>query len=150
MFAQCRWFSPRTPASSTTKTGCHNIAEILLRVAFKHPKNKKDFNIDTECCIFYGTSLFIFRFNIRAVFVLWFWRHWLYMPIWWNYKWYFRLETKNSNYIYIFNYAFFVILVRKYLPFCSIKCIYVACFDVRYDFHKIKKVVRFIFTSSCL
>jgi len=45
---------------------------------------------------------------------------------------------------------FFVILVRKYLPFCSIKCIYVACFDVRYDFYKTKKVVRFIFTSSCL
>ena len=28
-----RWFSPDTPASSTTKTGRHNIAEILLKVA---------------------------------------------------------------------------------------------------------------------
>jgi hypothetical protein len=28
-----RWFSPSTPASSTTKTGRHNIAEILLKVA---------------------------------------------------------------------------------------------------------------------
>jgi hypothetical protein len=27
------WFSPGTPASSTTKTGRHNIAEILLKVA---------------------------------------------------------------------------------------------------------------------
>jgi hypothetical protein len=27
------WFSPDTPASSTTKTGCHDIAEILLKVA---------------------------------------------------------------------------------------------------------------------
>jgi hypothetical protein len=27
-----RWFSPGTPASSTTKTGCHDIAEILLKV----------------------------------------------------------------------------------------------------------------------
>jgi hypothetical protein len=27
------WFSPGTPASSTTKTGCHDIAEILLQVA---------------------------------------------------------------------------------------------------------------------
>ena len=26
------WFSPGTPASSTTKTGCHDIAEILLKV----------------------------------------------------------------------------------------------------------------------
>jgi hypothetical protein len=28
------WFSPGTPASSTTKTGRHDIAEILLKVAF--------------------------------------------------------------------------------------------------------------------
>jgi hypothetical protein len=29
------WFSPCTPASSTTKTGRHYIAEILLKVALK-------------------------------------------------------------------------------------------------------------------
>jgi hypothetical protein len=28
-----RWFSPGTPASSTTKTGRHDIAEILLKKA---------------------------------------------------------------------------------------------------------------------
>ena len=28
-----RWFSPGTPTSSTTKTGHHDIAEILLKVA---------------------------------------------------------------------------------------------------------------------
>ena len=28
-----RWFSPVTPASSTTKTGRHDIVEILLKVA---------------------------------------------------------------------------------------------------------------------
>jgi hypothetical protein len=28
-----RWFSPGTPASSTTKTGRHDIVEILLKVA---------------------------------------------------------------------------------------------------------------------
>jgi hypothetical protein len=33
LFAQGRWFSPSTPASSTTKTGRHYIAEILLKVA---------------------------------------------------------------------------------------------------------------------
>jgi hypothetical protein len=27
------WFSPGTPASSTTKTGRHEIAEILLKMA---------------------------------------------------------------------------------------------------------------------
>jgi hypothetical protein len=29
---QGQWFSPGTPASSTTKTGRHDIAEILLKV----------------------------------------------------------------------------------------------------------------------
>ena len=32
LFAHLRWFSPGTPASSTTKTGRHNITEILLKV----------------------------------------------------------------------------------------------------------------------
>ena len=34
--AHGRWFSPGTLASSTTKTGRHDIAEILLKVALKH------------------------------------------------------------------------------------------------------------------
>jgi hypothetical protein len=33
LLAQSQWFSPGTPASSTTKTGRHDIAEILLKVA---------------------------------------------------------------------------------------------------------------------
>jgi len=33
LLAQGRWFSPATPTSSTTKTGRHDIAEILLKVA---------------------------------------------------------------------------------------------------------------------
>jgi hypothetical protein len=33
LLAQGRWFSSGTPASSTTKTGRHDIAEILLKVA---------------------------------------------------------------------------------------------------------------------
>jgi hypothetical protein len=33
LLAHGRWFSPGTPASSTTKTGHHDIAEILLKVA---------------------------------------------------------------------------------------------------------------------
>jgi hypothetical protein len=35
LLAHGRWFSPGTPASSTTKTGHHVIAEILLKVALK-------------------------------------------------------------------------------------------------------------------
>jgi hypothetical protein len=33
-------FSPGTPASTTTKTGRHDIAEILLKVTLKHNKSK--------------------------------------------------------------------------------------------------------------
>jgi len=33
LLAHDRWFSPGSPASSTTKTGLHEIAEILLKVA---------------------------------------------------------------------------------------------------------------------
>jgi len=33
LLAHDQWFSPGTPASSTTKTGHHDIPEILLKVA---------------------------------------------------------------------------------------------------------------------
>jgi hypothetical protein len=36
LLAHGRWFSLGTPASSTTKTGCHDIAEILLRMALNN------------------------------------------------------------------------------------------------------------------
>jgi len=39
LLAHGRWFSPGTPSSSTTKTGRHDIAEILLKVALKHQKS---------------------------------------------------------------------------------------------------------------
>jgi len=38
------WFSPGTPASSTTKTGRHDIAEILLKVALKHQNSNSNQN----------------------------------------------------------------------------------------------------------
>jgi hypothetical protein len=40
LLAHGRWFSPGTTASSTTKTGRHDIAEILLKVALKNQKSK--------------------------------------------------------------------------------------------------------------
>jgi hypothetical protein len=40
LLAHGRWFSPGTPASSTTKTGRYDIAEILLKVVL-NTKNKK-------------------------------------------------------------------------------------------------------------
>jgi hypothetical protein len=45
LLAHSRWFYPGTPASSTTKTGRHDIAEILLKVAFKkHLKSSQNQN----------------------------------------------------------------------------------------------------------
>ena len=44
LLAHGRWFSPGTPASSTTKTSRHDIAEILLKVALKHQKSKSKSN----------------------------------------------------------------------------------------------------------
>jgi hypothetical protein len=41
LLAHGRWFSPGIPASSTTKTGRHDIAEILLKVALKHQKSNQ-------------------------------------------------------------------------------------------------------------
>jgi len=38
LLAHGRWYSLDTPASSTTKTGRHDITEILLKVALKHTK----------------------------------------------------------------------------------------------------------------
>jgi hypothetical protein len=43
------WFSAGTPASSTTKTGHHDIAEILLKVAL-NPKNQIKSYFHTSSC----------------------------------------------------------------------------------------------------
>ena len=43
-----QWFSLGTPASSTTKTSRHDIAEILLKVALKHNKSIK-FRVQGTC-----------------------------------------------------------------------------------------------------
>ena len=45
LLAHGRWFSPGPPASYTTKTGCHDIAEILLKVALNTNNLKKKSNL---------------------------------------------------------------------------------------------------------
>ena len=60
--AHGRWFSPGTPASSTTKTGRHDIAEILLNVALKHQKS----NLFTQGKANYA-DLLMLVFDILAV-----------------------------------------------------------------------------------
>jgi hypothetical protein len=51
LLARGRWLSPGTPASSTTKTGRHDIAEILLKVALKHQKSKSNQSLDKHTII---------------------------------------------------------------------------------------------------
>jgi hypothetical protein len=52
LLAHGRWFSPGTSASSTTKTGRHDIAEILLKVEL-NTKNQ----IIKSICLFYSTLI---------------------------------------------------------------------------------------------
>ena len=49
--AHGRWFSPGTPASTTTKTGRHDIPEILLKVVSKRQKSINQFYHGSQ---FYG------------------------------------------------------------------------------------------------
>ena len=54
LLAHGRWFPQSTPASSTTKTGGHDIAEILLKVALKHQKsNQNQINETTGNNVYY-------------------------------------------------------------------------------------------------
>jgi hypothetical protein len=41
LLAHGRWFSPGTLTCSTTKTGRHDIAEILLKLVLKHYKSSQ-------------------------------------------------------------------------------------------------------------
>ena len=49
-----RWFSPDTLASSTTKTGRHDIAEILLKVA-SNTINKSINQLAADMLLILGT-----------------------------------------------------------------------------------------------
>jgi hypothetical protein len=45
LLANGRWFSPGSPGSSTTKSGRHDIAEILLNVALNTGEKIKSINL---------------------------------------------------------------------------------------------------------
>ena len=51
LLAQGRWFSPGTPASSTTNTGGHDIAEILLKVALNTKNSNSNCNVSLASVI---------------------------------------------------------------------------------------------------
>jgi hypothetical protein len=64
LLAHGRWFFPDTPASSTTKTGRHDIAEILLKVALS---TKNQIN-QIRCNFVIQTIFLVGSFN-------WYWLH---------------------------------------------------------------------------
>ena len=63
LLAHDRWFSPGSPASSTTKTGRHVITEILLKVALKHQKSKSNHDSDVETTDMYWSEYTTFSGN---------------------------------------------------------------------------------------
>jgi hypothetical protein len=67
LLAHGRWFFPGTPASSTTKTGRHDIAEILLKVALKHQKSKIIFVYSIPLFTVYGYKLDVYMNNLNTM-----------------------------------------------------------------------------------
>jgi hypothetical protein len=48
LLAHGRWFFPGIPASSTTQSGRHDIAEILLKVSLNTKKVKSSLSVPDE------------------------------------------------------------------------------------------------------
>ena len=70
LLAHGRWFSPGTPASSTIKTGRHDIAEILLKVALNTKNqsiNQSIFFCDLKKMLIRSRSLIRISFKISLV-----------------------------------------------------------------------------------
>ena len=79
LLAHCRWFSPGTPASSTTKTGHHDIAEILLKVALN---TKNQIKIKSPIYGFWLPLWYIQTFlawNAKSTFIIiWQFEYWIF------------------------------------------------------------------------
>jgi hypothetical protein len=70
LLAQGQWFSPGTPASSTTKTGRHDIAEILLKGALKHQKINQSithFQLNYNLNYYAANGLYLFLCKFLAI-----------------------------------------------------------------------------------
>jgi hypothetical protein len=53
LLAHGRWLSQGTPASSTTKTGRHDIAEILLKVSLNTKNQIKSLSLAAANALFF-------------------------------------------------------------------------------------------------
>ena len=63
LLAHGQWFSQGTMVSSTTKTGRHDIAEILLKVALKHQKSKSNHDSEVATTDMYWSDYTTFSGN---------------------------------------------------------------------------------------
>jgi hypothetical protein len=70
LLAHGRWFSPGTLASSTTKTGRHDIAEILLKVALNTINLLKDIYLYISSTCFNEKGKLRFFSNVYTTFEL--------------------------------------------------------------------------------
>jgi hypothetical protein len=65
LLAHGRWLSPGTPASSTTKTDRHGMAEILLKVALSTKNLKK--SIKFNKCVFVSLyQIYVKQFSLET------------------------------------------------------------------------------------
>jgi hypothetical protein len=61
------WFSPGTPSSSTTKTGRHDIAEILLKVALNTKKSINQNKSHLRPCCWHFVNWLIDNFDTANI-----------------------------------------------------------------------------------
>ena len=70
LLANGRWFSSVTPASSNTKTGRHDIAEILMKVVLRHQKSTFKRLYCSHCrvirCIMIEKSICVVHFCLSS------------------------------------------------------------------------------------
>jgi len=67
LVAHGRWFSPGTPVSSTTTTGRHDIAEILLKVALNRIKPNQSNQI------ILSIQIHVLTIGSLCLYFIWFW-----------------------------------------------------------------------------
>jgi hypothetical protein len=94
-----RWFCQDTPVSSTKKTDCHDIAEILLKVTLNTiPPQKKPQTLAVISCYFQENVLF-FRFIHRKD------KDKHIIDNWWtqlsHIMWFVRLGNENNIIIFV-------------------------------------------------
>ena len=141
LLAHGRWFSPGTPASFTTKTGRHDIAEILLRVPLstinqiKSNKIVFSYRLSYIQIILYLYYIFMYLINFHCQYN----RHQiicispikaLYSRTYHINPWRYQIIL---NYVQIVGWFYFALFVC--CSFCIFFCIFFSCLLLYHDGH---------------